>query len=104
MKKYRISEQDLENHLLAGARALRFADLRFRPEVQISDQELRAAYDKYVTAQWRASHTEPLRHLSKTAAPTWKSCSRISAPPKLWTMAGNHPTETHVDYREAAFQ
>ena len=35
LREYRIGEQDLANHLLAGARALRFSDLRFRPEVQI---------------------------------------------------------------------
>ena len=42
LKEYRIGEQDLERHLLEGTNALRFTDLRFRPEVQISDQDISA--------------------------------------------------------------
>ena len=41
-----ISEAELSDHLLAGLRMLRYTDLRFRPEVQISEEALRAYYDK----------------------------------------------------------
>jgi hypothetical protein len=36
---YHISESDLADHLLAGLKALRFTDLRFRPEIQIADPD-----------------------------------------------------------------
>jgi hypothetical protein len=42
LAKYQISEADLADHLLAGLKALRFTDLRFRPEIQISDPALLA--------------------------------------------------------------
>jgi len=41
-----ISEADLNAHLLAGLQMMRYSDLRFRPEVQFSDQDLREYYDK----------------------------------------------------------
>lgn len=37
---YQISETDLADHLLSGLKALRFSDLRFRPEIQITDPDL----------------------------------------------------------------
>jgi len=37
---YQITEADLADHLLAGLKALRFTDLRFRPEIQVTDPEL----------------------------------------------------------------
>ncbi|MEQ1883462.1 MAG: hypothetical protein ABL967_00245 [Bryobacteraceae bacterium] len=39
-----ITEEDLRAHLLAGLQMMRYSDLRFRPEVQISDQDLRDYY------------------------------------------------------------
>jgi hypothetical protein len=40
---YQISEADLADHLLSGLKALRFSDLRFRPEVQVTDPDLLSA-------------------------------------------------------------
>jgi hypothetical protein len=45
LKRYGISESDLAAHLLAGLRMLTFTDLRFRPDIQISADEVRAYYD-----------------------------------------------------------
>jgi len=41
-----ITDSELAQHLLAGLRMLRYTDLRFRPEVEISEEALRAYYDK----------------------------------------------------------
>jgi hypothetical protein len=46
LDRYHITEEELNDHLLAGLRTLRFTELRFRPEVQLSDDELR---DFYIT-------------------------------------------------------
>ena len=46
LKRYGISERDLGAHLLAGLRTLTFTDLRFRPEVQVSPDDIRSYYDK----------------------------------------------------------
>ena len=41
-----ITENDLREHLLSGLRLLHYTETRFRPEVQVSDDDLRAAYSK----------------------------------------------------------
>jgi hypothetical protein len=46
LKRYGISERDLGEHLLAGLRTLSFTDRRFRPDVQVSPEDIRSYYDK----------------------------------------------------------
>ena len=46
LKRYGITERDLAAHLLAGLRTLTFTDLRFRPDVQVSPEDIRSYYDK----------------------------------------------------------
>jgi len=46
LKRYGITERDLGAHLLAGLRTLTFTDLRFRPDVQVSPEDIRNYYDK----------------------------------------------------------
>ncbi len=99
LKKYNVTEQDVENHLLAGLRALRFADLRFRPEVQISDQDLHAAYDKFV-AEWRASHKEPPASFDASRANLEKLLTDQRTLQLLDQWLETARTEKHVDYRE----
>ncbi len=53
----RITDAELKEHLLAGLRMLRYSDLRFRPEVQISDDALRAYYDKLTAGNASARPT-----------------------------------------------
>jgi hypothetical protein len=48
---YHITEADLSEHLLNGLRALRFTDSRFRPQIQVTEAELRQYYDN-LTADW----------------------------------------------------
>ena len=46
LKRYGITERDLGEHLLAGLRTLTFTDLRFRPDIQVSPEDIRSYYDK----------------------------------------------------------
>lgn len=48
LERYGISERDLGAHLLAGLRTLTFTDLRFRPDVQVSSEDLQSYYDNLV--------------------------------------------------------
>ena len=50
LERYGISEGDLGAHLLAGLRTLTFTDKRFRPDVQVSEEDLRSYYDKLPTS------------------------------------------------------
>ena len=51
-----VTEAEVTAHLLAGLRALRFTDLRFRPEVQTSEDELREYY-KTLVEKWRGQNS-----------------------------------------------
>jgi hypothetical protein len=39
-----ITEAELSRHLLAGLRMLRYTDIRFRPEAQVTEEAMRAYY------------------------------------------------------------
>lgn len=103
LKEHRITEQDVANHLLAGDRALRFADLRFGPEIQISDQDLQTAYDKFA-ADWRASHAEPPPSMDESRADLEKLLTGQRTTQLLDQWLETARMEKHVEYREAAFQ
>jgi len=103
LREYRISEEDLTKHLLAGSRALQFTDLRFRPEIQISDQELIAAYDKF-GADWRASHTGNPPSFDDSRADIEKLLTDQRAATALDEWLETAREKRHVEYREAAFQ
>jgi hypothetical protein len=103
LREYHIGEQDLAKHLLAGARALRFTDLRFRPEVQITEQELSAAYDKFA-ADWRASHSGAPPSLDESRADLEKLLTDQRALQALDQWLETARQKQNVEYREAAFQ
>jgi hypothetical protein len=103
LHKYRISEEDLAKHLLAGTRALRFTDLRFRPEIQISDQDLIAAYDNFV-AEWRANHSGVVPSYEENRAGIEKLLTDRQAAKALDEWLETARQKRHVEYREAAFQ
>ncbi len=44
LKRYGIEEADIQAQLLAGLTGLTFTDLRFRPAVQVAEEDLRAYF------------------------------------------------------------
>jgi hypothetical protein len=103
LKERRISEQDLMDQLLAGIQALRFTELRFRPEVQISDAELSAGYEKFA-ADWRTSHTGAPPSLEDSRADLEKLLTEQRATQALDQWLETTRAKKSVEYREAAFQ
>lgn len=103
LKEHRVSEQDLMDHLLAGIQALHFTELRFRPEVQVSDADLSAAYDKFA-ADWRASHTGAPPSLDDSRADLEKLLTEQRATQALDQWLETTRAKKNVEYREAAFQ
>ncbi len=103
LREYRIGEEDLAKHLLAGTRALHFTDLRFRPEVQISDDDLIAAYDKFA-ADWRASHSTMPQPFEESRPDIEKLLTDQRASEALDDWLETARKKRHVEYREAVFQ
>ncbi len=60
LARYGVQESDVVIHLTVGLRMLQFMNLRFRPAVQIQDQDLRAYYDKFAEQARSANPAKPV--------------------------------------------
>jgi hypothetical protein len=49
LAKYDVTEDELKAHLLWQLSLLRFIDVRFRPGVQVTDDEIRAYFDQHLS-------------------------------------------------------
>jgi hypothetical protein len=94
LRQAQISEAELSEQLLAGLRMLRYTDLRFRPEVQLSEGTLRAYYNKLAPPQtFEASRSDIEKLLTDQqtmqALDSWLAMAR---------------GESAILFREGAFQ
>lgn len=103
LQRYRITEQDVANQLLAGLRAIRFTDLRFRPEVQFSDDDLRDFYDSLVE-QWKQSGKTNIPSFDSIRDQVEKLLTDQRTAQALDRWLGTRRTETQILYREQVFQ
>jgi hypothetical protein len=103
LAEYRITQEDVLNQLLAGLRAMRFTDLRFRPEVQLSDDDLREYYDK-LAVEWRKKDPSkvPTFDDSRDQVEKLLTDERIAQALDRWL--GTQRTEIQIRYREQAFK
>jgi hypothetical protein len=104
LTEYHLTEAELSAHLLDGQRACEFTDLRFGPEVQISEQDLRDSYNSFA-ADWTRSHPGqpvPAFDESRNQVQEFLMGQRIFE--RLDDWLGMVRDERQVEYREAAFQ
>jgi hypothetical protein len=101
--RYRISESELEDHLLDGLRALRFTDLRFRPEVDFSDDDLRDFYNGLVEDWRKKGETQiPTFDASRDQVQKLLIDQRVAQALDRWL--GAQRTQTRILYRNQVFQ
>lgn len=55
LASYKLSEDVLRDHLALQVAMLQFVEVRFRPDVDISDVDIESKYNQQVTA-WKAAH------------------------------------------------
>jgi hypothetical protein len=103
LKRYGIAEQDVVNQLVAGLRAMRFTDLRFRPEVQLSDDDLHDFYDSLV-AQWKRDGKAEIPSFDSSRDQVEKLLTDQRTAQALDRWLGTRRTETQILYREQVFQ
>ncbi len=103
LARYQITEADLTEHLLAGLRAMRFTDLRFRPEVQLSDDELRDYYNTLVT-EWRRENPDHIPTFEASRDQVEKLLTDQRTAQALDRWLGTQRNETQILYRDAVFQ
>ena len=96
-----ISEAELKEHLLAGLRMMRYTDLRFRPEVPITDQDLQDAFEE-LRAKRPATAQAPNFEASRTQLEELVANRRVLEALDRWLAMTR--TETQILYRDAAFR
>jgi len=98
-----ITEEQLSEHLLNGIRALRFTDLRFRPEVQLTDDDLHEYYDS-MAAQWRRANSTqvPTFEASRDQIEKLLTDQRVTQALDRWL--GTTRSETQILYKESVFK
>jgi hypothetical protein len=103
LARYGITEVQLSEHLLNGIRALRFTDLRFRPEVQLSDDDLKDYYNT-MAAQWRRANPAqvPTFEASRDQIEKLLTDQRVTQALDRWL--GTTRSDTEILYKEGVFK
>ena len=89
-----IADGELAAHLLAGLRMLRYTDLRFRPEVQLSEENVRAFYETLAGPRDRFEESRAQIEKLYTDQQVMQSLDR-------WL--GMTRSETQILYHDAVF-
>jgi hypothetical protein len=93
-----ITEEELLQHLLRGLQMLRYTDLRFRPEVQLSEENLRSFYNQL------AAKGDRLQSFEASRTDIEKLLTDQQAMQALDRWLGMTRSDTAILYREAVFQ
>ncbi|HTD42931.1 MAG TPA: hypothetical protein VK687_02070 [Bryobacteraceae bacterium] len=98
-----ITEPQLKAHLLAGLQMLRYTDLRFRGEVQITEENLREFFNTFVAESGQKNPAEVLDfESSRDQVEKLLIDQRTSQALDRWL--GIARNETQILYRDAAFK
>jgi hypothetical protein len=103
LARYGISEADVSQHLLNGLRALRFSELRFRPQIQLSEADLQAYYDK-LAASWRQANRAQIPTFEESRSQVEKLLTADREIEALDAWLAMTRRSSRIEYREAAFQ
>jgi hypothetical protein len=98
-----VTEAQLSQHLLNGIRALRFTDIRFRPEVQLTDDDLKDYYNS-MAAQWRRANPAqvPTFEASRDQIEKLLTDQRVTQALDRWL--GATRSETEILYKQDVFK
>jgi hypothetical protein len=97
----RVTDAELAAHLLAGLRMLRYTDLRFRPEVDISEDALHAYYDKLAASAGNSPARPTFEASRDDIERVLTEQQTMQALDRWLSMARG---ETSIVYHEAAFK
>lgn len=98
-----IAESQLKAHLLAGLQMFRYTDLRFRGEVQITEENLHEFFDAF-TAESKQNNPAEAADFESSRDQVEKllTAQRITQALDRWL--GIRRNETQILYRDAAFK
>jgi peptidyl-prolyl cis-trans isomerase SurA len=105
---YQITETDLKQQLQWQATLLSFIEVRFRPGVQVPDQEIRDYYERHLLPEWEKTHpgtsnlSPPTLQESRDAIENILAGQRADQALDRWL--GQSRTQTQILYRNEVFQ
>lgn len=100
LAKAQMSDAGLRAHLLAGLRMLRYTSVRFRPQMQVSEEGLRAYYEALIEQNPNAAEQSFEENRSQIEKLLADQQTMQSLDDWLKTMRGELP----IRYREAVFR
>ncbi|HWQ56729.1 MAG TPA: hypothetical protein VN442_23790 [Bryobacteraceae bacterium] len=101
---YRITEEDLREHLVWQLRFLRFIDIRFRPGVQVTEEEVREYFEKTIrpVAAQAQPGRKPVLEEYREQIEEALTGQRVDREVERWLAAARR--RTRVEFREGAFE
>jgi len=104
LRRYGLTVQDLRDYLLWQLMFLRFIDVRFRPGVQVTEQEMRDYYEKTVRPAALEAHPgqTPAFDEYRERIEQTLTGQRVDQEFERWLEAARR--RTRIEYREGAFQ
>jgi hypothetical protein len=103
LQKYGIRDVDVQAQLSNALTSIEAANRRFRPEIQVSDEEVRGYYDNLV-ARWRTQNVSKIPSFedARDEARTLLLNDRVSDALEQWLQMARQTSG--VVYREKVFQ
>jgi hypothetical protein len=103
LSQYGIDEAALRRHLLWQVALLRFTDERFRPGIQVLEQDVRAAYDAQVI-KWKEQRLTPIPSFEDARAKLEDELTTERTDQALDRWLGDTRTQVEIRFHEGAFQ
>jgi len=101
LKAAGITKQQLQQHLIWGLRLSTFVDLRFRPAVQVSRQDVEAYYAEKILPDTATGNKPGLAEMRQQIRQTL-SADRADRQMDEWLKDAR--TRAHIEIRKAAFE
>jgi hypothetical protein len=104
LARYGIAEPDLTQYLLLQAAILRFVDARFKPEIQVSEIEIRDCYENRILPEYRKRNlrAEPSFDDARNQCEEMLAAERVDKVLERWLKETKD--RTRIVYQEDAFQ
>ena len=101
---YGVSEEDLKARLVWQLTLLRFIDVRFRPGIQIGDEEIRKYFDEHMSAGLMAAHPGQTPSVDDHRAGIVQKLIDQTADQQVEQWLKESRRRTRIQYHEEAFR
>lgn len=104
LKPYRVTGQQVQQALLRQAAALRFIDLRFKPEVQVQEPDVRQYYENVFVPECRRKQVNPIPSFEEARDQCEQALTAELVDKRVDAWLKEFRTRTRIRYEEDAFQ